>query len=41
VIPRCRQEDNTTINLEEKGKEDFDWIILAQDGPSGRLIRTR
>lgn len=37
----CRREDNTKTNLEEMGKEDFDLIILAQDGPSGRVIRAR
>ena len=31
-MPRCRREDNTKTNLEEIGREDFDWIILAQDG---------
>jgi hypothetical protein len=37
----CIREDNTKTNLEDIGKEDFDLIILAQDGPSGRVIRTR
>jgi hypothetical protein len=31
----------TKMNLEERDKEDFDLIILAQDGPSGRVLRTR
>lgn len=37
----CRREDNNKTNLEEIVKEDFDLIILAQDGPSGRVITTR
>lgn len=37
----CRRKDNNKTNLEEKGKEDLDLIILAQEGPSGRVKRTR
>jgi hypothetical protein len=37
----CRRADNTKTNLEDIGKEDFNLIILAQDGPRGRVIKTR
>lgn len=37
----CRREDNDKTNVEEIGKEDFDLIILSQDGPSDRVVRTR
>jgi hypothetical protein len=29
--PRHRWEDNITIDLQEVGCEDMDWIYLAQD----------
>jgi hypothetical protein len=29
--PRCRREDNITMNLQEVGCGCMDWIELAQD----------
>jgi hypothetical protein len=36
--PRCRWEDNIMMDLEEVECGDMDWIGLAQDRDSWRVI---
>jgi hypothetical protein len=36
--PRCMREDNIKIDLREIGWGGVDWIDLAQDRTSGRLL---
>jgi hypothetical protein len=36
--PRCRWEDNITMNLGEIGFGDVDWIHLAQDRDMWRAL---
>jgi len=38
VRPRRRLEDNIKVHLQEVGGEGLDWIELAQDGDSWRVI---
>ena len=38
VRPRRRLEDNIKVHLQEVGGEGLDWIELAQDGYSWRVI---
>ena len=38
VRPRRRLEDNIKVHLQELGGEGLDWIELAQDGDSWRVI---
>jgi hypothetical protein len=37
-IPRCRWEDNMKMDLREIGYGSLDWIYLAGDRTSGRLL---
>ena len=36
--PRRRLEDNTNVDLREVGNGDMDWIELAQDRDSWRVL---
>jgi hypothetical protein len=36
--PRCRWEDNIKMNLREVGCGGMDWINLAEDRDTGRLL---
>ena len=36
--PRCRWEDNITMDLQEMGRGGMDWIELAQDRDRWRAL---
>jgi hypothetical protein len=36
--PRCKWEDNNTMDVRETGWEDMDWIHLTQNRDQWRVI---
>jgi hypothetical protein len=36
--PRCRWEDNTKMDVRERGRGSMDWINMAQDRDQSRAL---